>query len=60
MDSATAEPARGALPDLDRLRAYRVASADRLRFRIGNIDDGDQLRVMLSTLMMILLERRRG
>lgn len=28
--------------------------------QIGNIDDGDQLRVMLSTLMMILLERRRG
>lgn len=26
----------------------------------GAIDDGDQLRVMLSTLMMILLERRRG
>jgi uncharacterized protein YxjI len=28
--------------------------------QIGAIDDGDQLRVMLSTLMMILLERRRG
>lgn len=26
----------------------------------GNIDDGDQLRVMLSTLMMVLLERQRG
>jgi len=26
----------------------------------GAIDDGDQLRVMLSTLMMVLLERRRG
>ena len=28
--------------------------------QIGNIDEGDQLRVMLSTLMMILLERSRG
>lgn len=28
--------------------------------QIGDIDEGDQLRVMLSTLMMILLERRRG
>lgn len=28
--------------------------------QLGTIDDGDQLRVMLSTLMMILLERNRG
>lgn len=28
--------------------------------RTGAIDDGDQLRVMLSTLMMVLLERQRG
>ena len=28
--------------------------------QIGSIDEGDQLRVMLSTLMMILLERSRG
>lgn len=28
--------------------------------QIGQIDEGDQLRVMLSTLMMVLLERRRG
>ena len=28
--------------------------------QLGNIDDGDQLRIMLSTLMMILLERSRG
>ncbi|MDF1658973.1 MAG: hypothetical protein P1U58_15255 [Verrucomicrobiales bacterium] len=28
--------------------------------QIGNIDDGDQLRIMLSTLMMVLLERSRG
>ena len=41
MDGATAEPDRGVLPGLDRLGAYRDAVADRLRFRIGNIDDGD-------------------
>ncbi len=28
--------------------------------QVGNIDDGDQMRVMLSTLMMVLLERSRG
>ncbi|MDF1824661.1 MAG: hypothetical protein P1U68_08460 [Verrucomicrobiales bacterium] len=28
--------------------------------QLGSIDDGDQLRVMLSTLMMVLLERSRG
>jgi uncharacterized protein YxjI len=28
--------------------------------QLGDIDAGDQLRVMLSTLMMILLERSRG
>jgi hypothetical protein len=28
--------------------------------QLGQIDEGDQLRLMLSTLMMILLERRRG
>lgn len=28
--------------------------------QLGNIDDGDQLRIMLSILMMVLLERSRG
>jgi len=57
MDSATAEPLRGALPDLARLRAYRDASADRLRFRIGNIESGDvgapnQLRRIATGLLI--------
>jgi len=41
MDGATAEPDRGDLPGLDALRAYRTTSAERLRFRIGNIASGD-------------------
>ncbi|MDF2377461.1 MAG: hypothetical protein P1U81_14560 [Verrucomicrobiales bacterium] len=28
--------------------------------QVGAIDDGDQLRIMLSTLMMVVLERSRG
>jgi len=28
--------------------------------QVGEIDEGDQIRVMLATLMMILLERERG
>ena len=57
MDSATAEPARGALPDLARLGAYRDASAQRLRFRIGNIESGDvgapnQLRRIATGLLI--------
>jgi hypothetical protein len=41
MDGATAEPDRGDLPGLDALQAYRKTSAERLRFRIGNIASGD-------------------
>ena len=41
MDSATPERDRGDLPPLDRLRAYREAVADRVRFRIGAIASGD-------------------
>ncbi len=41
MDSATPEPERGALPDLARLRAYREAAADRLRFRMQAIAAGE-------------------
>lgn len=41
MDSATPERDRGDLPDSARLRAYRDAVADRVRFRIGNIVAGD-------------------
>lgn len=41
MDSATAEPDRGDLPDLARLRSYRSTAAERLHLRIGNIASGD-------------------
>jgi hypothetical protein len=41
MDSATPEPDRGTLPDLERLRAYRDGAAERLRFRMRNIEAGD-------------------
>lgn len=41
MDGATAEPDRGGLPDLDRIRRYRNAAADRLHFRMMNIANGD-------------------
>lgn len=56
MDSATAEADRGELPPLDRLGDYRGAVAERLRFRIGNIEDGkvgapSQLRVIAKTLL---------
>ncbi|MFK8024578.1 MAG: DinB family protein [Ilumatobacter sp.] len=41
MDSATPEPARGDLPGLDRILAYRTSVAERTRFRIGAIERGD-------------------
>ena len=41
MDSATPEPDRGTLPDLERLRTYRDGAAERLRFRMRNIERGD-------------------
>ncbi len=56
MDSATAERDRGDLPDLARIGDYRDAVAERVRFRIGNIDSGNvgapaQLRIIAKTLM---------
>lgn len=57
MDSATPEADRGELPGLDRLRAYRTTVAERVHFRIGNIDNGNvgapaQLRVIAHTLLV--------
>lgn len=40
MDSANPEPARGALPDLPRLAAFRAAAAASVHARIGDIRDG--------------------
>ena len=41
MDSATPESDRGVLPTVEALRDFRTRAAERLRFRIGNIDRGD-------------------
>ena len=60
MDSATAEPDRGGLPTVERLGNYRDAVADRVRFRIGNIAQGDvgapaQLDVIARTLLVAVV-----
>jgi hypothetical protein len=60
MDSATPESARGQLPDAARLAAFRSAVADRVRFRIDNIDRGEvgapaQLRVIATTMMTAVI-----
>ncbi|MEM7287316.1 MAG: DinB family protein [Actinomycetota bacterium] len=60
MDSATPEEARGDLPELDRLLDYRDAVADRVRFRIGQIDEGKvgaptQLRFIAQTLLVAVI-----
>ena len=57
MDSATPEVDRGDLPDLDRLRTYRDTVADRVRFRVREIDAGrvgapDQRRLVARTRML--------
>ena len=60
MDSATAERDRGDLPAIARLSDYRDAIADRLRFRIGNIESGNvgaptQLRVIAQGLLTAVI-----
>lgn len=60
MDSATPESARGDLPDRRRLLDYREAVADRVRFRIGQIEAGDvgapaQLRAIAHTLLVAVI-----
>jgi hypothetical protein len=60
MDSATPERDRGDLPSLDRIRAYRAVVAERIHYRIGQIDDGavgapDQLRLVASTLLTVVI-----
>ena len=59
-DSATPEPDRGALPDLDRLRRYRAEVIARVRFRVGEIDAGrsgapDQLRAIAATVLTAIV-----
>jgi hypothetical protein len=60
MDSATPEIDRGDLPSIDRIREYRSTVAQRIRYRIGQIDDGavgapNQLRVIASTLLTAII-----
>ncbi len=60
MDSATNEADRGTIPGRSVLASYRDEVAERVRFRIGNIDKGDvgapvQLRVIASTLMIAVI-----
>jgi len=60
MDSATPEAQRGELPELARLLDYRGAVAERTRFLIGKIDDGQvgapaQLRIIAATLLTAVI-----
>ena len=60
MDSATPEPDRGDLPDVARIGDYRSAVAERVRFRIGQIDEGNvgapaQLRLIASGLLTAVI-----
>ncbi len=60
MDSATPEAKRGVLPERTRLHDYRQEVAERVRFRIGVIDDGAvgapaQLRVIGATLLVAVI-----
>lgn len=60
MDSATAEADRGEIPDSNKLADFRNEVAERVRFRIKNIDSGNvgapvQLRVIAKTLMVAVV-----
>lgn len=60
MDSATPEADRGVLPAPQRVVDYRDAVADRVRFRIRQIDEGNvgaptQLRGVARTLMIAVI-----
>ena len=60
MDSATEERQRGDLPDLDQIADYRSTIAERVRFRVENIDRGDvgapaQLRRIAENMMTAII-----
>lgn len=60
MDSATPEASRGGLPDLARLNDYRETVAERVRFRVSAIDEGNvgaptQLRLIAATMLIALV-----
>ncbi|GLW06519.1 hypothetical protein Misp01_16490 [Microtetraspora sp. NBRC 13810] len=60
MDSATPEKARGELPDLNRLAAFRSTVAERVHARLGAIREGRvgapaQLGMVAQTLLVALI-----
>lgn len=60
MDSATQVADRGELPDAERLLAYRATVAERVRFRVGNINAGNvgapaQLREIATTMLTAIV-----
>lgn len=60
MDSATAERDRGELPDVGRLMTYRENVAERVRFRVQNIDEGNvgaptQLKAIAATMLTAII-----
>lgn len=60
MDSATPERDRGELPTLDRINEYRTRVADRVRYRIGQIDSGEigspnQLPLIATTMLTAIV-----
>jgi hypothetical protein len=60
MDGATEERQRGDLPGLARIGDYRTAVAERVRFRVNNIDRGDvgapvQLRRIAENMMTAIV-----
>ena len=60
MDGATEERQRGDLPDLPVIGEYRNAVAERVRYRVGNIDRGEvgapkQLRRIAENMMIAII-----
>jgi hypothetical protein len=60
VDSATPEADRGELPPLDHILGYRALVAERIHFRIGQIDDGavgapNQLRLIATNLLIAII-----
>ena len=60
MDGATEERQRGDLPDLARIGDYRTAVAERVQFRVGNIERGEvgapiQLRRIAENMMIAII-----
>ena len=60
MDSATQPPDRGDLPTTERLMTYRATVAERVRFRVGNINTGNvgapaQLREIATTMLTAII-----